>query len=1378
MLPSMNLTFRHMISDPWQGSAIARWRNREMEIGIHEGLSAREREEIRWYIEEFMDLPESGNLIKAEQVVIRLQEYGFQLWQSLPEQFRNGWLASVLEKGRGQLVLQAETTSDEIALRTPWELLRPEGGRWLHELNVAVVRQTGERIADDTSSSHRVATDLLRVLVVICRPDNVSFLDPRYTPQALLDAVEEQPIELTFCRPGTRDAIKQHLRQAADDGRPFHVLHFDGHGDRLHDGQGVLLMEWPDGSKDTVPAEMFGDDLTAFQIPVVVLEACRTADKTSSQETVASALLRRGVGAVMAMSHSVHVDMTREFMAGFYRAIAAGDLWNDAVESGRRRIIEHPSRRVGLVDTISLLDWFTPQWYSNTTVESLAPNRQDAAGGKIAKKLGGAMLRQHESGLHNFPSAPSNGFHGRASDLFLLERLMLRHSVVVMHAPPGTGKTTIAREAADWWLRTGMFPDGAVYVSLEGGPSVQRVISIVGQAIEGPAFRKRGASGGRRWLSQELQQRRILIIWDNYEYILPPLASTELDVAGFARLAGEWTSGESRLLVASNAAQTGLESVVAEDCLTTMRLEGLALPDATTLLSKLCQSSDDEPKIPLRDVAALAAQVGCHALALELIAPHIARNGIEQTSKELGAMISARDQPGQELQQAMEATLDYAIRHLSPEARKVLPAVSLMTGGFSDAVAWKIAGLDGMATIPTDENGEIVMPPWRDEYNRTYVEYWKQPNATNKGLVLELGKIHKDYSYMTPKWQAVRDELVRSGLLQIDGHYVVPHPVLYEVCRDQVTEEDVARFCESVMLMCSTTSSFLKWPSVWLSSEFGDDVNAVESFARMEPVIRRAVSLAVACGYTEFSHNISGAYMQYLDQQGRSSEKRSLRHQLAGQRLSEEQDLRTPTDVYIVVEQARALKERKSPREALSVLLAVKEKLKQTDGWDTRIPMVKLLNELAELNRHSLGDIRAAWDCFEEAHVLTEEFNNNPRYQNITYLPGFLTSDEINTYLGKAKVLKKLGRYTEALQLAASAAKLARSDHNFPDLAGCYTEMGLILEQIGDFDQAMAIHELAVSEARACGDHSSLMSSLQRLGVLETDQARLTQAWDHLQEAYHLAKQVDDEGTEMRLLITMGNLDRARENLAASLKWYADARELAIRLQDSECLGSSTENSAVVLSELAQRARMLKQDEARAQKLIHRALQAQQECLELRKKSGDPAYISIAHSNMANFLLFAGEYERAKDHALKSLHLREAMSHSPDIWRTLGILGNIAEAQGDLEQAKVYRERCRQAAVGTEGDHEQVTLSLVKHLLKIALSVRSEHGDLEETLKDAGAPPRFLEHLEAHVPGISEHAQAIASNQMRPAVALEVPFQDVLQSCWDSVTHISAESQH
>ncbi len=355
MTPVLELEFREVGGSPWEGRATVRFQGEPSELfPVREGLSGDQRKDIRWYIEQYMDFPEGGHTTRAERIEQELADYGRNLWDALQGPALQQWLGATQAFGSGRLELRAADPRDEIAFRSPWELMRVGNttsgdGTLLHQLNVDVVR----RVTADLPRLHPADTSGgLRILTVVCRPDDANFLDPRYTPEAILEALERRPeVSVDFCRPGTLSALIDALQTATDDGRPYHVVHFDGHGDYLAEegGVGILCFEKDDGQMDRVRATRFGDLMARFHVPLVVLEACRTGTKFFTQETLASALLRKGVGTVVAMGHAVHVDMTRLLMEGFYGAIARGQRLGAALQAGRNRVLAAPSRRRGVV---------------------------------------------------------------------------------------------------------------------------------------------------------------------------------------------------------------------------------------------------------------------------------------------------------------------------------------------------------------------------------------------------------------------------------------------------------------------------------------------------------------------------------------------------------------------------------------------------------------------------------------------------------------------------------------------------------------------------------------------------------------------------------------------------------------------------------------------------------------------------------------------------------------------------------------------------------------------------------------------------------------------------------------------------------------------
>ena len=233
----------------------------------------------------------------------------------------------------------------------PWELLcNPQTHRFIaSERETPVVRylDLGERIEPlDVQPP-------FRVLPVIASPDPATSKRYRYTKidPAPHQAILEQAIagatnlQLRPCLdPPTLSALREKLIGAERAGKPFHALHFLGHGGFNEDGEGALFFEREDGSEHMVTGAELARQLTR-NLRLVVLASCSTGriplvlrNGEHPFAGVASALVAAGKPAVVAMQFSVSEPAAAAFAQGFYRAIDADEPIDDAVTEGRLAI--------------------------------------------------------------------------------------------------------------------------------------------------------------------------------------------------------------------------------------------------------------------------------------------------------------------------------------------------------------------------------------------------------------------------------------------------------------------------------------------------------------------------------------------------------------------------------------------------------------------------------------------------------------------------------------------------------------------------------------------------------------------------------------------------------------------------------------------------------------------------------------------------------------------------------------------------------------------------------------------------------------------------------------------------------------------------------
>lgn len=200
-------------------------------------LSSNDYTDLRWYLEEFMDLPIGGSVVRANRIEQSLSQWGRDLYKAVFDNGDHRDLIRDLMNSEPPRLLTIATSNGDI-LRLPWELMADERGA-LTRHDVSIRRQL------ETVKQHLVyrVGSPLRVLLIVSRPDDAGFIDPRHSTRAMLEALKslQDNVTVEFCRPPTLTRLEEML---AESNGAYDIVHFDGHGN--YDwllGLGVLLFE-------------------------------------------------------------------------------------------------------------------------------------------------------------------------------------------------------------------------------------------------------------------------------------------------------------------------------------------------------------------------------------------------------------------------------------------------------------------------------------------------------------------------------------------------------------------------------------------------------------------------------------------------------------------------------------------------------------------------------------------------------------------------------------------------------------------------------------------------------------------------------------------------------------------------------------------------------------------------------------------------------------------------------------------------------------------------------------------------------------------------------------------------------------------------------
>ena len=329
-------------------------------------LDAGALEELRWYLEDYLVAPFGVWEDRGSAVAGRLAGWGKAVFGSV---FGIGPARDAYQKARDkglEVVFRSEVPG---LLGLPWELMRD--GKGPVALGVGGISRSLP--VTDEAEALEVPGGRLRVLMVISRPAGTNDVPYQMVARPLLERLEavRGEVELTLLRPPTFSALRQAVRQAAEVGQPFHVVHFDGHGGMIKSpgggapgvGEGVLAFELPGGGTGYVTASRVAAALAAGRVPVAILNACQSGAVGKELEaSMATALLKAGCAAVVAMAYSVYAVAAAEFMAAFYESLFAGDSVGQAVIAGRKRLFELDGRPSPKGD-MPLSDWLVPVHY-------------------------------------------------------------------------------------------------------------------------------------------------------------------------------------------------------------------------------------------------------------------------------------------------------------------------------------------------------------------------------------------------------------------------------------------------------------------------------------------------------------------------------------------------------------------------------------------------------------------------------------------------------------------------------------------------------------------------------------------------------------------------------------------------------------------------------------------------------------------------------------------------------------------------------------------------------------------------------------------------------------------------------------------------------
>ncbi len=280
------------------------------------------------------------------------------------------------------------------------------------------------------------------------------------------------------------------------------------------------------------------------------------------------------------------------------------------------------------------------------------------------------------------------------------------------------------------------------------------------------------------------------------------------------------------------------------------------------------------------------------------------------------------------------------------------------------------------------------------------------------------------------------------------------------------------------------------------------------------------------------------------------------------------------------------------------------------------------------------------------------------------------------------------------------------------------TDLGDVLSDQGKFSQAREAYEDALKVAEQHGDTRQQAVVLIQLGSLALKQRDYVEARSRYREALGRSHELDEPHMEAVAWHQLGMVAQEQEEWTEAERCYRESLAIEERLGNAAGAAMTCNQLAIVAKNSG------RPDEAEG--WYKRALE-----LDEQVQPGSPGEASTLN-NLASLLVIevrAGRAAKtrlaeAKSYAERALTIRETLDASAPIWSTLSILANIADLEGQTEEARDYRRRARETFAAFDGNRYHIDRQHGQLIVAIAAAAK---GDAKARAEVEARLPRLEE---------------------------------------------------
>jgi predicted ATPase len=355
---------------------------------------------------------------------------------------------------------------------------------------------------------------------------------------------------------------------------------------------------------------------------------------------------------------------------------------------------------------------------------------------------------------------PLTSFIGRAAAESELTRLLGICRLVTVTGPGGVGKTRLAAEVVR--QTAGRFPDGVWFIELGAIVAAADVPAEVMSALDVPQDPGKPALDG---LAEALAARRLLLVLDNCEHVLPAVAElcgVLLDRADDVRVLATsreplGISGEKRYRLAPLDLPSPADS----------EPDALRSSAAAALFTERAHQAD--PRFVVRPADAplinhVVTRLDGMPLAIELAAARVEALGLAGLADRIDdalRLLTSRGTMAADRHRSLAAVADWSYQLLTVAEQRVFRRLAVFPGAFTLDAAEAVVGPDAGPAVVRLVNCSLLVPPRTGADQRTRYTMLETLRAYGLDRLRDAGEEHEAAAalaaYASPRLERTLD---------------------------------------------------------------------------------------------------------------------------------------------------------------------------------------------------------------------------------------------------------------------------------------------------------------------------------------------------------------------------------------------------------------------------------------------------------------------------------------------------------------------------------------------------------------------------------------------------------------------------------------------